>query len=261
MSSRAFEQLYIPLNNAEVTADAPRQDPSTFPSLLTSLQGEIEPILQRRFGTSDINSLRTQALSQPTTTKSSDPSSSQPTIGATISSLLPRAPPRQSQPKTRPASEALRGIDDILASLSSAARGRDPSSSSLSETDRRYRLLGQSPSSPNTSSLTSRLSQQIASTSPSAYARAGLEREQLRLKPELGRTVEVTTAGELTRAFRSLEAKCSRNGVRSDSFDQKFHVRRGQMRKNVRIKRWRKMFMDGFLEECKRVRRMRRQGW
>lgn len=86
-------------------------------------------------------------------------------------------------------------------------------------------------------------------------------RPALRLKPSLGRTVDVSGNFDVTRAFRSLEAACSRNSVKRDLQKQRFHVRRGQLKKQLKMERWRKLFKDGFLAECGRVRKMRRQGW
>lgn len=86
---------------------------------------------------------------------------------------------------------------------------------------------------------------------------------RLRLKPTLGRTVPVNLNRnvDLTRAFRILEFRNTANKVKADEREQRFHVRKGQMRKIMRRRRWRVTFLAGFLEECKRVRRMRKQGW
>jgi len=87
----------------------------------------------------------------------------------------------------------------------------------------------------------------------------------LRLKPTLGRTVEVDDGRgfDLTRAFVNLEAKINGRGnsVRKDERNQKFHTRRGQAIKIKRRERWRVLFKEGFLGECNRVRKMIRQGW
>lgn len=85
----------------------------------------------------------------------------------------------------------------------------------------------------------------------------------LRLRPTLGRTVTVDNVRnmDITRAFRSLEMKCSQNSVKRDANAQRFHVRRGQKRKMVRSVCWRAAFKKGFLEECARIRRMKNQGW
>jgi small subunit ribosomal protein MRP21 len=86
---------------------------------------------------------------------------------------------------------------------------------------------------------------------------------RLRLKPTLGRTVPVNLNRniDLTRAFRLLEFKNQQNKVKQDERAQKFHVRKGQLQKIMRRRRWRVTFLAGFLKECERVRRMRRQGW
>ncbi|KAJ9607796.1 hypothetical protein H2200_007875 [Cladophialophora chaetospira] len=82
----------------------------------------------------------------------------------------------------------------------------------------------------------------------------------LRLRPTLGRTVD-GLSGDPTRGFRQMERKCTENNVRQDARSQEKHVRRGQRRKNVRIMRWRKLFMEGFKKELDTVQRMRKQGW
>ena len=88
---------------------------------------------------------------------------------------------------------------------------------------------------------------------------------KLRLKPTLGRSVEVDDGRgfDLTRAFVQLEARINNRGnsVRKDERNQKFHVRRGQALKIKRRERWRVLFKEGFLGECNTVRRMIRQGW
>ncbi|KIW19835.1 hypothetical protein PV08_00410 [Exophiala spinifera] len=91
-------------------------------------------------------------------------------------------------------------------------------------------------------------------------AMAGTSSIALRLKPSLGRTVD-GVYGEPARAFRALERKCTENKVKSDSLAQKRHVRRGQRKKDMRMLRWRRLFREGFIAECGKIRRMRKQGW
>jgi len=91
--------------------------------------------------------------------------------------------------------------------------------------------------------------------------RAELDSIALRLKPTLGRSIEIGGLGDLTRAFRMLERKCMDNNVKRDEISQRTHVRRGQRRKNDRMRRWRMLFREGFIAECDRIRRMRKQGW
>ncbi|KAL2396922.1 hypothetical protein ABEF93_004765 [Exophiala dermatitidis] len=82
----------------------------------------------------------------------------------------------------------------------------------------------------------------------------------LRLRPTLGRTVDALN-GDASKGFRILERKCADNKVRQDARKQLFHVRRGQYKKDLRRQRWRKLFLEGFIAECGRIRRMRKQGW
>ncbi|KIW91855.1 uncharacterized protein Z519_07825 [Cladophialophora bantiana CBS 173.52] len=105
---------------------------------------------------------------------------------------------------------------------------------------------------PSTSTLLSDLHEDIYSSS--------LPPITLRLRPTLGRTVD-GIYGDPTRGFRLLERKCNENNVKQDMRSQEKHVRRGQRRKNIRILRWRKLFMEGFRSELARIRKMRKQGW
>lgn len=90
-------------------------------------------------------------------------------------------------------------------------------------------------------------------------------REQLRLHPSLGKSVDVNEAAGfgVTRAFITLEARINGRGnaVRKDERAQMFHVRQGQLKKLKRRERWRVIFREGFIGECARVRKMIRQGW
>ncbi|OAP59940.1 hypothetical protein AYL99_04942 [Fonsecaea erecta] len=108
------------------------------------------------------------------------------------------------------------------------------------------------PTTTSTSTLLSDLHEDIYSSS--------LPPITLRLRPTLGRTVD-GIYGDPTRGFRLLERKCHENSVKADMRSQEKHVRRGQRRKNIRILRWRKLFMEGFRSELGTIRKMRKQGW
>ncbi|GFG23421.1 hypothetical protein IFM61606_03302 [Aspergillus udagawae] len=90
-----------------------------------------------------------------------------------------------------------------------------------------------------------------------------LRRVELKLGPTLGRQVHVEPEKgvDLTTALRVLQGNISTNKVRSQWHSQKFHVRRGQMRKNLRMERWRKLFKFSFKETVNKIQRMRAQGW
>jgi hypothetical protein len=85
----------------------------------------------------------------------------------------------------------------------------------------------------------------------------------IRLTPSLGRTVAVDVGKgiDLSRALRLMESKCARNSVRQQEREQKFHVRRGQLKKDIRSRRWRKLFKVSFQKTIERCERLRRQGW
>jgi hypothetical protein len=102
-----------------------------------------------------------------------------------------------------------------------------------------------------------------ANLNSTAYRQSEAPKVNLRLKPALGRTVplDLTRNIDLTSAFRRVERKCTQNNVKVDARNQKFHVRRGQRRKDDRRRRWRALFKEGFLHECARIRRMKAQGW
>ncbi|KAF7159204.1 hypothetical protein CNMCM5623_004476 [Aspergillus felis] len=90
-----------------------------------------------------------------------------------------------------------------------------------------------------------------------------LRRVELKLGPTLGRQVHVEPEKgvDLTTALRVLQGNITTNKVRSQWHSQKFHVRRGQMRKNLRMERWRKLFKFSFKETVNKIQRMRAQGW
>lgn len=87
-----------------------------------------------------------------------------------------------------------------------------------------------------------------------------LSSTMLRLRPSLGRTIRVM-GNDLGSALTRLERRCGENQVRTESFRQMFHVRKGQERKLLKVKRRRALFKEGFIAECARIRRMRKQGW
>jgi small subunit ribosomal protein MRP21 len=90
-----------------------------------------------------------------------------------------------------------------------------------------------------------------------------LESVHLRLGPMLGRTMAVEPGGgrDLQASFRALDARCSQNKMRDDVRAQRYHVRRGQAKKELASKRWRALFKEGYFREVGRMRRMKGQGW
>ncbi|KAE8149236.1 hypothetical protein BDV25DRAFT_4827 [Aspergillus avenaceus] len=88
-------------------------------------------------------------------------------------------------------------------------------------------------------------------------------RVNLKLGPSLGRQVHVEPekGTDVSSALRQLHSACMQNRVKTQSLNQKFHVRRGQVKKNLRIARWRKLFKFSFQKTVGRIQKMRAQGW
>ncbi|KAL4818788.1 hypothetical protein BDW67DRAFT_155961 [Aspergillus spinulosporus] len=99
--------------------------------------------------------------------------------------------------------------------------------------------------------------------STSAVPRQERRRVDLKLNPTLGRDVAVVPerGQDLEVALKRLSGILKENNVKYQYLDQKYHVRRGQMRKNLRIRRWRKLFAYSFAHTVGKIQRMRAQGW
>lgn len=115
------------------------------------------------------------------------------------------------------------------------------------------------PSSQDASSLSRAVGQSAGTDNYRPIGR----RVELKLGPSLGRQVHVEPEKgfDLASALRTLSSACSQNKIAQEQRKQKFHVRRGQMRKNLRMERWRKLFKFSFGETVSKIQRMRAQGW
>jgi hypothetical protein len=93
--------------------------------------------------------------------------------------------------------------------------------------------------------------------------RPAVRRVELKLGPSLGRQVHVEPekGTDLAAALRTLQITCNANRVKQQANQQRFHVRRGQMRKDLRMQRWRKLFKFSFDKTVSKIQRMRAQGW
>lgn len=86
---------------------------------------------------------------------------------------------------------------------------------------------------------------------------------QLRLTPSLGKQFHVTPTFDVSRAISTMEKQINSNGnnTKGELIKQKYHIRRGQAKKINRRIRWRALFMEGYLAEMARARKMAKQGW
>lgn len=86
---------------------------------------------------------------------------------------------------------------------------------------------------------------------------------ELKLGPTLGRQVyvEPERGVDLPGAIRKLQMTVAVNKIKHQVNSQRYHVRRGALRKQLRRQRWRKLFRFSFQETVKKIQRMQTQGW
>ncbi len=175
-----------------------------------------------------------------------------------VSSALQNPPPRKKNP-----------LSDIIDNLRTSETTQSSNTSTTSPTGTRLGisdLLSEArhktppPRSPTTRSPELTRSVSDILNDYEAEERDSVSSIALRLRPTLGRTVD-GLYGDPSRGFRQMERKCKENNIRGDMRSQEKHIRRGQRRKNIRILRWRNLFMEGFKSELNTIRRMRQQGW
>ncbi|RJE22449.1 hypothetical protein PHISCL_05226 [Aspergillus sclerotialis] len=89
------------------------------------------------------------------------------------------------------------------------------------------------------------------------------QRPEFKLNTQLGRQilVEPEMGRDLPSALRLLDVNLGANRVRNQKNKQKFHVRKGLVRKQLRMDRWRKLFKYSFSHTVAKVHRMKSQGW
>ncbi|KAB8256463.1 hypothetical protein BDV32DRAFT_129054 [Aspergillus pseudonomiae] len=107
------------------------------------------------------------------------------------------------------------------------------------------------------------LSRAVGMSAETENYRTPVRRVELKLGPTLGRQVHVEPekGTDLASALRILQATCTANKIRYQANGQKFHTRRGQVRKNLKMDRWRKLFKFSFQKTVRRIEKMRAQGW
>jgi hypothetical protein len=242
---KLHSDMMVALSNAEARLNAPNAASESFDPLLKSLQGELSPVLRNRFGTTDVSQIIASIGQSPAS--QAEVTAAPPKQSDSIADLVDNAfakPARttsqidtQARRDQIPKIDALRSFnsDSPPKTMRGAVLAPGTVSSAFERTDQAWYDMNQSKNS---------------SRGPT-----------LRLTSSLGKSVEIGGAFDLTRAFQRMEMICSRNSVRRDVARQRFHVRRGQLKKQLRMERWRRLFKEGFIAECSRVRRMRRQGW
>lgn len=183
----------------------------------------------------------TSPTDQPTTAPEAAQKAQKPTSDANEPST---AAPEAAKPARKPVSD----FDDILSRLDLNKPREAPSSQRRIFSDSLSRAVGEG-----------------AQSSYRARSRAPLpaRKVELKLGPTLGRQVHVEPerGTDLGGALRKLQATISQNRVKHDAFDQKFHVRKGMVRKQKKMERWKKLFKFSFQGTVQKIQRMQAQGW
>ncbi|KAF5858225.1 hypothetical protein ETB97_004679 [Aspergillus alliaceus] len=157
----------------------------------------------------------------------------------------PKAPAAPRNAQSQPTTQASSDFDEILSKLN--INNREAAEGSLR----------------NRSEDTLSLARAVGMSAETENYRTPVRRVELKLGPTLGRQVHVEPekGTDLASALRILHFSCNANKVRNQALGQKFHIRRGQVRKNLRIHRWRKLFNFSFNKTVSRIEKMRAQGW
>jgi hypothetical protein len=233
---KLHSDMIAALSNAEARLHAPDATSESFEPHLKSLQMEIAPILKNKFSTTDVS-----------------------TIVANIPASSADQPP---QPAPRRDNKIADFVDGAFASAKPARSITDTQKfDNLKQMIRTEQPRASSSSAIRKAYATTPTHYNMDQVSESYYRNNVNKEAAVRLTSSIGKTIEITGSTDLTRAFQRMEMVCSRNGVRRDFQSQRFHVRRGLLKKQMRMIRWRNLFKEGFIAECGRVRRMRRQGW
>lgn len=238
------------------------------PWLLSSRQQPVmlqRPLLSRptngiRYSSSDSSqsAFDPSEPSTTTTTTTEQTTTTTPTDQSVESTNEPNPPPQEITETTIPKPKS--DLDNILNNLDLGSRTRPttPTPTAKKEKSQSIRRIF-----PDSKQFLSQAVKQSATT-PSASEKWKPPKEfELKLGPTLGRQVLVMPERgvDTSVAIRNLETTLKTHKVKQQSISQKFHVRRGLMRKQLKMSRWRKLFRVSFLQTVRRIQRMRAQGW
>lgn len=210
------------------------------PWLLSSRQ---QPLTQQTF-------ILTTVRYNSTTTSPQPPSASSSSETPTQKTPAPATSEEQSTPKPQPTKTVASDFDEILNKLD---LGNRSSFNAKGESRRVFSdAVSRSVGGVGSQTFKDRAAQQLAS-----------RKLELKLGPTLGRQVHVEPERgvDLPSAIRQLEITCSQNKIKANAHEQKFHKRKGAVRKELRRTRWRKLFRFSFQETVKKIQRMQAQGW
>ncbi|ETN47194.1 uncharacterized protein HMPREF1541_01385 [Cyphellophora europaea CBS 101466] len=250
MHSRSYNYIFTAVTRADTAMLAPGAHAESFDPLLKSLQKEVQPILSMHFGTTDLAQIVGDMDKQAPTPTPAAAQQQRPSIAELADRALdgimgpPAGRPHSTVTDAETNSKRFSGMDQMNARREQRQKSAHWLNTILPDPDPKL-----------TTSF------QRADYGYTQYQRQKEHGPVLRLSPSIGKTEVVGGSVDVTRAFQRMESNVRQNRVKIDTQRQRFHVRRGQLKKNLRIERWRKLFKEGFIAECARVRKMRKQGW
>ncbi|KAJ5474464.1 hypothetical protein N7475_004030 [Penicillium sp. IBT 31633x] len=174
---------------------------------------------------------------------SSIPSQKAPSTSTTPTDQ-PSTAPAAAQTEQKPVSD----FDDILSRLELNKPRGAPSSQRRVFSDALSRAVGQGTQS---------------SFRPRSRAPLPARKVELKLGPTLGRQahVEPERGTDLAAALRKLHTTIVQNKIKQEAHAQKFHIRKGMVRKQKKMQRWKKLFKFSFQGTVQKIQRMQAQGW
>jgi hypothetical protein len=252
MNPRQYQGLQTALAQAEARMNAPDAQPESFSQTLKALQAETQPTLNIRFGTENLDRIISKiGQESPPPDTSAFPFQRPRSVATLLNKTFESRPDAGSSENAKP--QKLPGLQDYYSRITKNSRSGTSILDGIMSLEPRGN--GQGSSSDPFGALRRR---------DEDFIKRQMEQDHgvaIRLSSSVSKTVDVQGATDLNRAFQKMEYLCARNEVKKELNKQKFHVRRGQLRKLTRISRWRRQFKAGFRAELQRVERMRRQGW
>jgi ribosomal protein S21 len=157
-----------------------------------------------------------------------------------------RTPPKSTAENTE--AKPMSDFDDILNKLDLNQRPRENQGARRIFSDSLSRAVGQGTQS----------SLRYKSRTPPPVRKV-----EMKLGPTLGRQahVEPERGFDLASALRRLQGTISQNKIRQEAAAQRFHVRKGMVRKQKKMARWKKLFKFSFQGTVQKIQRMQAQGW
>jgi len=188
----------------------------------------------------------------------SEPHSLTPKTEVSMTTSKSRTPQTQTPP-----AESTSPYDQILDKLKLNSQRAAETTKSMKESIRQDRAISLSEKAIARTKEERSVSIAVKESAETESYRVQIRRVDLKLGTALGRQIHVEPEKgvDLAAAIRNLQISCSLNRVRAQSNQQKFHIRRGQRRKDLRRERWRKLFKFSFSKTVGRIQRMRAQGW